>query len=256
MTSSQTSFDVNCDMGESFGNWTLGADEELMPLITSANVACGFHASDPLTMARTVSLAREHGVAIGAHPGYPDLLGFGRRRMPLDPDEAAAYVSYQVGALRAFTQAAGVELHHVKPHGAFYALLRDESSLAEAVADAIEQLAVGRFYWPGPAHGVKLCDLLADRGVKVVNEVYPDLTYDASGNVVIQRVKRETDLEFVKAQMLRFLSEGLVETEEGATVRIEAQSACIHGDGPNAVAVAQAVREAIEQSGRQVAPIE
>jgi UPF0271 protein len=173
--------------------------------------------------------------------------------MPLEPDEAAAYVRYQVGALRAFVEAAGLELHHVKPHGAFYALLRDDPSLAEAVAGAIEQLGTGCFYWPGPAHGVELCDVLAARGVRVVNEVYPDLAYDTGGNVVIERVKKETDLDFAAEQMRRFLADGVVQAQDGSMVEIEAESACIHGDGPNAAAVAAAVRRAIEDSGLRVA---
>src|SRR4051812_41909047 len=130
-------FDINCDLGESFGNWSLGNDEEVMPLVTSANVACGFHGGDPVTMQRTVALALRHGVAVGAHPGLPDLLGFGRRVMAISPDEAAAYVRYQAGALQAFLRAAGGGLDHVKPPGALFPGLPDHAALAPPAAPAL-----------------------------------------------------------------------------------------------------------------------
>ena len=250
-------FDVNSDIGESFGNWSMGNDEAVMPLITSANVACGFHAGDPLTMARTVELALRHGVAIGAHPGFPDLLGFGRRPMALSPEDAAAYVTYQAGALQAFLRARGAELHHVKPHGAFFALLRDDAALAGPVARAIRDLGERvMVLWPAPSEGIPLCDELRSLGVRVAGEIYPDLSYTPEGRIIIEREKAYTDVSYAAHQTRLFLSRGVVEAVDGSHVALSAESACIHGDGPNAVEVAEAVREAITAAGRRVAAVE
>ncbi|MCZ4491602.1 MAG: pxpA [Conexibacter sp.] len=250
----QRTFDINCDLGESFGNWSLGQDEEVMPLVTSANVACGFHAGDPVTMARTVALAMRHGVAVGAHPGLPDLLGFGRRLMAISPDDAAAYVRYQAGALQAFLRAAGGELNHVKPHGAFFELLRDRADLARPVAHAVRDLGDEvMVYWPAPAEGVPFCEKLGQLGVRVVGEIYPDLSYAPDGRLVIERSKVETDVAFAAHQTRLFIEEGVVEAVDGSRVPLTAGSACIHGDGPNAVAVARAVRHALTETGHQIA---
>jgi UPF0271 protein len=250
----ERTFDINCDLGESFGNWSLGHDEEVMPLVTSANVACGFHAGDPVTMARTVALAMRHRVAVGAHPGLPDLLGFGRRAMAISPDDAAAYVRYQAGALQAFLRAAGGELHHVKPHGAFFVALRDRADLARPVAQAVRDLGDEvMVYWPAPAEGVPFCEELGHLGVRVVGEIYPDLSYAPDGRLVIERSKAETDVEFAAHQTRLFIEEGVVEAVDGSRVPLTARSACIHGDGPNAVAVARAVRRALTETGRGIA---
>lgn len=253
---SEPSFDINCDLGESFGNWSLGRDEEVMPLITTANVACGFHGGDPVTMERTVALAMRHDVAVGAHPGFPDLLGFGRRAMAISPDDAAAYVRYQAGALQAFLRAEGGELHHVKPHGAFFSVLRDDATLAAPVARAIRALGEDvMVYWPAPADGVAFCEELRELGVRVVGEIYPDLSYDPDGKLVIQRSKAETDVDFAAHQTRLFIEEGVVEAVDGSQVRLQAESACIHGDGPNAVEVAHAVRGAVSERGRRIAAV-
>lgn len=247
--------DINCDLGESFGNWRLGDDAGVMPHVTSANIACGFHGGDPLVMAATAKLVAEHGVAAGAHPGYPDLLGFGRRQYRLTPEEAAAYIRYQTGALRAFLDAEGLALHHVKPHGALAFYLREDDSVAAAVAEAIAGFGDGVMaYFPAPTD-FPLCDELRARGVRVIGEIYPDLSYSPAGDLLIQRNKHETDIAFAASQVTRFLSEGVVEAQDGTPVTLEAESICVHGDGPNAVAVATAVREAVESAGRRVATI-
>lgn len=254
---SEQTFDINCDLGESFGNWALGNDEEVMPLLTSANVACGFHGGDPVTMERTVALAMRHGVAIGAHPGFPDLLGFGRRVMAVSPEEAAAYVRYQAGALQAFVRAAGGELHHIKPHGAFFAVLRDDAKLAAPVAQAVRDLGEDvMVYWPAPAEGVPFCEELGELGVRVVGEIYPDLSYAPDGKLIIQREKEQTDVDFAAHQTRLFIEEGVVEAVDGTRVPLTACSACIHGDGPNAVEVAHAVRRAVTDAGRRLATVE
>lgn len=254
---SAQSFDVNCDCGESFGNWALGRDAELLPLVTSANIACGFHGGDPVTMQQTVDLAVRHGVAIGAHPGLPDLLGFGRRVMAISPEDAAAYIRYQVGALNGFVEAAGGTLHHVKPHGAFFAILRDDAKLATAAAQAIRDVSADiMVYWPAPSENVPFCDALRQLGVRVVGEIYPDLSYTPEGKLIIQRTFHRTDVAFAAHQARLFLQEGVVEAEDGTRVPLNADSACIHGDGPDALEVAQAVRGAIADAGRTIAPVE
>ncbi|HEY6758433.1 MAG TPA: 5-oxoprolinase subunit PxpA [Baekduia sp.] len=250
------SFDINCDLGESFGNWSLGSDEEVMPLVTSANVACGFHAGDPVTMARTVALALRHGVAVGAHPGLPDLLGFGRRAMAISPEDAAAYVRYQAGALQAFLRAAGGELNHVKPHGAFFVELRDDAALARPVARAVRDLGDDvMVYWPAPVEGVPFCEELRGLGVRVVGEIYPDLSYAPDGRLVLERSKAQTDVAFAAHQTRLFLEKAVVEAVDGSYLPLSAGSACVHGDGPNAVAVAHAVRGAVTEAGRAIATV-
>ena len=249
------SMDINCDMGESFGNWNMGDDSGMMPRITTANVACGFHASDPVTMLETVALAKENNVTVGSHPGLPDLLGFGRRAMNITPQDAQAYVIYQTGALQAALQVHGMKLHHVKPHGAFYSILRSEEDLAEAVADGIARLAdTPMLYWPAPLDAA-LPVAARKKGIRVVGEIYPDLKYNPDGSLLIERAKHETDTAFAAAQVKRFVETGKVEAVDGTLVELEAESLCIHGDGPNATEVGDAVRAALEGIGCKIAPV-
>src|SRR6478736_5840981 len=181
-----TRIDLNADMGESYGRWTLGDDEALMPLLTSANIACGFHAGDPHVMRKTVELALEHGVGIGAHVSFPDLIGFGRRRMAATPEEVADYVVYQAGALAAFVEAAGGRLQHVKPHGALYTTIADSEKHAEAVAGAVASLGGDLILLMPPV----VAPAAAAAGVPFVPEGYVDLDYDAAGKLVLERAKR------------------------------------------------------------------
>ncbi|MGD9765689.1 MAG: LamB/YcsF family protein [Candidatus Binatia bacterium] len=247
--------DINCDMGESFGNWRMGNDAGMMPLITTANVACGFHAGDPVSMVNTCKLAGAHDVVVGSHPGLPDLLGFGRRAMNITPEDAYAYVVYQTGALQAALRANGMKLHHVKPHGAFYSVLRTNEALADAVADAIVAIADRpMLYWPAPTDAA-LPVAAAKRGVRVVGEIYPDLTYAPDGSLVLQRAKHVTDTAFAAAQVTRFVKTGKVETNDGSELALHAESLCIHGDGPNATQVGEAVRAALNELGCRIAPV-
>lgn len=249
------SMDINCDMGESFGNWVMGNDEGMMPHITTANVACGFHASDPLTMLETVKRAKQYGVAVGAHPGLPDLLGFGRRHMNITPEDAYSYVVYQVGALQAVLHVNEMTLHHVKPHGAFYSVLRTEVPLAEAVAEAIAELSdKPLLYWPAPTDSA-LPVAAKKRGIRVVGEIYPDLSYAPDGGLILQRAKHETDLDFAASQVKRYVETGSVEAVDGTEVALDAESICVHGDGPNGVEVAEAVGAALTGLGRKIEPI-
>jgi 5-oxoprolinase (ATP-hydrolysing) subunit A len=247
--------DINSDLGESFGNWRMGNDEAVIPEITSANVACGFHASDPVTMIRTVALCKQSGVEVGSHPGLPDLLGFGRRPIRITPDDCYAYVLYQTGALQAVLAAAGMTLHHLKPHGAFYSILREDEPLAAAFCEAaLALMPEPVVYWPeGPE--LALPRAARERGIRVVMEVYVDMDYAPDGSIVIQREKHETDIGKAAAQIRRFLEEGVVLANDGNLIPLEAESICVHGDGPNALEVIKALRRTIEDCGNSVAPL-
>jgi UPF0271 protein len=244
--------DINADLGESFGNWAMGNDEALIPEITSANVACGFHASDPLTMLETVRIAKRNNVAVGAHPGLPDLLGFGRRTMSVSGEDMYGYVVYQVGALQATLAVNGMKLHHVKAHGALYPMLRDSDELAEAVAEALVDLGSPLSYFPAPVATTAIGRALAARGLEVVGEIYPDLGYDDEAGLVLQRSKHHTDAAEAAAMVSRYLADGVVVSQSGKEIAVDAEGICVHGDGPNAAEVANAIRGAVEGAGCKV----
>ena len=249
------SIDINCDMGESFGNWVMGDDSGMMKRVTTANVACGFHASDPVTMLETVSLAKKNNVKIGSHPGLPDLLGFGRRVMNITAEDAHAYVVYQTGALQAALQVNGMDLNHIKPHGAFYSILKQDEIIAEAVADAIKCLSSSpMLYWPAPTDAA-LPTAAKKLGVRVIGEIYPDLQYDNDGSLVIQRKKHETDTDFAVKQVRQFVETGTVSSIEGRPVELEAESICIHGDGPNALEITDAIARELKELNCEIKSI-
>ena len=244
--------DINCDMGESFGRWTLGNDAALMPLITSANIACGWHAGDPATMRETVRLAVEHGVGIGAHVAFPDLLGFGRRRMDVSPEEVYEYTLYQAGALQAFAQAAGSRLQHVKPHGAFYVMCSQNQELCEALCRAIKAL--------GDDVALVMMGEIAPRaaaavGVPHASEGYVDLNYNAQGQLVLERRKQAWDPDEVARRAEELALEGRIRTVDGTDLHAQVQTICIHGDAPNAPDIARRVRERLTQAGVEVRPL-
>ena len=243
--------DLNADMGESYGRWTLGDDDALMPLLTSANIACGFHGGDPHVMRKTVALAVEHGVGIGAHVAFPDLIGFGRRRMAASPEEIGDYVVYQAGALRAFAEAAGARLQHVKPHGALYTTIVDSPEHAEAVAEAVAMLGPDVILLMPPEVG----RAAAAAGVPFVPEGYVDLDYDAEGKLVLERVKQLRNPEEMGERALRLVRDGTVPTIDGGELELAVTSICVHGDAPNAPAIARAIRQALEGAGIQLAPL-
>jgi 5-oxoprolinase (ATP-hydrolysing) subunit A len=244
------SIDINCDCGESFGNWSLGADDALLPMITTANVACGFHGGDPLVMQRTVGTARRNGVSVGAHPGLPDLVGFGRRKMDITPDEAYALVVYQVGALKAFLEAEGMKLHHVKPHGALYVMLHDQEEVAAAVARAIVDTCPDpMLYWPAPVEMHALPRAARALGIDIVGEVYFDLLYDDHARLIVERKKTAKDPADIAARVRRFAREGAIVSVGGKTIPIDARTVCIHGDGPNALEIAATVLSVLREEG-------
>jgi UPF0271 protein len=245
-----STIDVNCDCGESFGNWPMGADDAIMPLITTANVACGFHGGDPLVMRKTVALAAENGVAVGAHPGLPDLAGFGRRKMDITPDDAYAMVVYQVGALTAFLSARGMALHHVKPHGALYVMLHDQEEVAAAVAEAIRDTCPAPLlYWPAPVEMHALPRAARKLGIDVVGEVYFDLGYSDEAKLIVERRKTAKDLDDVARRLRRFLAEGVIESVNGTAIPLAAETICVHGDGPNSVDIARTVKSVLAAEG-------
>ena len=234
--------DINCDMGESFGLYKMGDDEGIMPYITVANVACGFHASDPVVMRKTVRLAKAHGVRVGAHPSLPDLQGFGRREMKMRPDELTACIIYQVGALKAFLDAEGMALNHIKPHGSLYGMAARDDAVAGAVADAAQTFGVPVFGMAGTAHE----KVYGGRGLAFIPEFYADLGYDKNGGLIITREHGAVDPAESAARCVRAVKEGLVASVEGTDIPVRAESICVHSDTPNAVDVAKAVREALE----------
>lgn len=243
--------DLNADMGESFGMYKLGHDEEFMKYITSANVACGFHAGDYSVMKRTVQLAKDYKVQVGAHPGLPDLQGFGRREMTLTPDEVYNLVVYQVGALKAFTEAAGMRLHHVKPHGSLYGMAHRMEPVAEAICHAIRDIDP-QMYLYIMKKGV-IAAIAHSLGLKSVYELYSDIGYDAEGNLVITRVHDAHEPEWVANRVKRMVIENKVTALDGTEIAIEGNSICVHCDTPGAIAIIKAVRKALTDSGHTLA---
>lgn len=241
--------DLNCDLGESFGTWQMGDDEALLPLISSANIACGFHAGDPDIMRRTVALALAHDVAIGAHVSLHDLQGFGRREIPVSAEQAHAITLYQIGALHAFAQAAGTRLTHVKPHGALYNMAARDRSLADAIARAVHQFDP-RLLLVGLA-GSALIDAARALELPVAAEAFADRRYLADGSLqprgqvgaVIDDVTQATE------QALGIARDGAVQTVDGRQIALHADTLCLHGDGPHAVGLARQLRAGLEAAG-------
>jgi UPF0271 protein len=241
--------DLNCDMGESFGAYSLGHDEAILPFITSANIACGYHAGDPAVMKRTVRLALQHGVAIGAHPGLPDLVGFGRREMAVSPEEAYDMTIYQLGALAAFVRAEGGTVHHVKPHGALYNMAAVNPVLAEALAEAVYRVQPEAYLY-GLA-GSALISAGQKLGLSVAHEVFADRTYQPNGTLTPRRQPNAliTDPAAAIGQVIRMVKEGCVQALSGEDVTIQADTVCIHGDGAHALEFAQQIRTRLREEG-------
>ena len=238
--------DLNCDMGESYGRWTLGNDEEVMPHLTSANLACGFHAGDPHIMRRSVALAQRYGVAIGAHPGLPDLIGFGRRVLNVSPQELKDYIHYQTGALSAFARAAGTSLQHVKPHGVQYTMYERNLDLARACAEAVQELDADLIL-------MTMADTKFDAearktGVRVAGEGFADRPYTREKELVWPRTVI-TDPHQAAEQAVTMAKEGKVRTVDGDLVDVNVQTICVHGDTPGAEKIVAAVRQLLEQEG-------
>ncbi|WP_148883601.1 LamB/YcsF family protein [Thermococcus aciditolerans] len=247
--------DLNSDLGESFGRYKLGLDEEVMNYITSANVATGWHAGDPIVIRRTVRLAKEKGVAVGAHPGYPDLLGFGRRYMKLSPEEARNYTLYQIGALYAFTRAEGIELQHVKPHGALYNALVKEEELARAVIEGIADFDRNLIFVA--LSGSRSAEIAEEMGVKVAHEVFADRAYNPDGTLVPRSKPGAVihEEEAIAERVVSMVKDGGVRAINGEWVELKADSICVHGDNPKAVEIAARIRKVLEEEGVRVVPM-
>jgi UPF0271 protein len=246
---------INADMGESFGPWVMGLDEHVMPYVDLANVACGFHASDPHVIRRTVRLAIEHGVKVGAHPAYPDLVGFGRRSIACSPDEVEDLVLYQIGALAGICQAEGTRLHYVKPHGALYNDMTKDPELFEAVVRAIRDFDDTLPLMTMAARDNRMEKEIADRlGVSLWFEAFADRAYDSDGRLVSRKVAGAVhhDTDVIIDQAVRIAKREPLTAADGSDLVLEADTLCVHGDNDASIAAVKAIRQAIRalETGR------
>jgi 5-oxoprolinase (ATP-hydrolysing) subunit A len=250
-----SSIDLNCDLGESFGPYTIGADAEVMASITSANIACGYHGGDPAVMRRTLQLVRDAGVSAGAHPGLPDLAGFGRREMRVSPQEVEDMVLYQIGALAAIAQAEGVRLRHVKPHGALYNMAAKERALAEAIARAVAAFDSSLSLF-GPPRS-ELIRAGAGCGLRVVPEGFADRAYEPDGSLTPRShagaVIHESDA--VVRRAVRMAVDSKVRTNSGSELDLHVETICVHGDTPGAQSLTRAIRSGLERAGVAIAAV-
>ena len=247
--------DLNSDMGESFGKYKLGNDEEIMKNVSSANIACGFHAGDPHVLKYTIKLAKETGTAVGAHPGLPDLIGFGRRSMDVSPDELYDYCVYQIGAVQAFCKSVGVDMQHVKCHGILEMMTTQRPELAEAIAAAIKDIDPNLLYMT--IAGTRLYQTCKAAGLRVAGEAYGDRAYNEDGTLVSRKLPNSvlTDPATVAERITQFIETGTMPTYEGGAVKIDAQSICMHGDTPGAAELVKALREKLDNQGIGVVPV-
>jgi UPF0271 protein len=252
-----TYIDINCDMGESYGRWVLGADEEIMPNITSANIACGFHAGEPHVMRKTVDLCVQHGVAVGAHPGLPDLMGFGRRRMEVSPQEIKDIHRYQVGALAAFAQAAGTTLQHVKAHGIQYFMFEENLPLGRASGEQVLELDP-KLILMTMAMTKYDAEVRKIPGLRVAAEGFADRVYADDGQLVSRKLGKDalvSDPAKAADQAVRMVMEQKVRTITGKIIDAKVETICIHGDSPGAEKIVAAVRDGLVKAGATVKPL-
>jgi UPF0271 protein len=247
--------DLNSDVGESFGAYTIGQDPILLPHVTSANVACGFHAGDPGVMRATIALAKQHGVAVGAHPGFPDLVGFGRRDLHATPREVEDFVVYQIGALAAIAAAQGVALQHVKPHGALFNMAARDAALADAIARATAAVDRSLILFGLPAS--ELIRAGERAGLRTACEAFADRAYHRDGTLVSRRLPGAVihDADVVEARVLRMATDRTVDAVDGSVVRLDIDTICVHGDTRGAADLAARIRRALDASGVHVKPV-
>ncbi|MEB8126716.1 5-oxoprolinase subunit PxpA [Staphylococcus succinus] len=241
--------DLNCDLGEAFGNYSFGGDEQIIPLITSANVACGFHAGDQHVMNQTIKRAKEHNIGIGAHPGLPDLQGFGRRNMDLSPDEIYDIVIYQLGALSGFCKIHNVKINHVKPHGALYQMGARDKDIAHAIAQAVYDFDESLYYV-----GLSNTLLISEAkkiGLKTASEVFADRRYEDDGQLVSRKADDAliTDTKEAIAQVVKMVKSKSVITKNNREIDIEADTICVHGDGAHALEFVSEIKERLSKEG-------
>ncbi len=247
--------DLNCDLGESFGNYKIGMDEEVIPLISSANVACGYHASDPIVMQKTIAMTKKFGTAVGAHPGFPDLMGFGRRNLSVSPAEAKAYTLYQLGALDAFCRTQGVKLQHVKPHGALYNMAAKDYELARGICEAIYEFDKDLIVLA--LSGGQLIRAGQDIGLRTALEFFSDRAYEEDGTLVNRRKEGAviTDENEALARVVRMIKENKLTAITGKDISIKADSVCVHGDGVKALEFVEKIREKLTDEQIAIKPL-
>ncbi|MGQ9506232.1 MAG: LamB/YcsF family protein [Candidatus Bathycorpusculaceae bacterium] len=248
--------DINCDLGESYGTFKVGNDKKIMPHITSANIACGFHAGDPNIMMQTVNLAKKHGVAVGAHPGYPDLLGFGRREMHLTLEEIKNYTIYQVSALQGFAKIAGLNLQHVKPHGALYNTAVKDEKTSKGIVDAVKVLDKNLIIFAPP--NSTLAKVAANAGLRVAYEFFADRAYNADGTLVSRKQPNSiiTEPSTVLKRTLKVIREGKVLAANGEPVTLgKVHTICVHGDTPTAIKLTEIIKKELSKSGVEVTSV-
>ena len=247
--------DLNSDLGESFGSYKIGGEEEIFPYITSANVACGFHASDPCVMDQTIASAKTAGIQVGAHPGFPDLMGFGRRNMSVTPKEAYDYVLYQIGALDGFLRAHGMKMQHVKPHGALYNMAGKDEALAEGICKAVKDFDDNLIVLA--LAGSKLASKAEEMNLRVAAEYFADRAYEADGSLRNRRLEGSmiTDEDEALNRTIRMIKENKVKTYDGSDITLNAQSICVHGDGEKAVLFVQRIRAKLAEEGVEIKPL-
>jgi UPF0271 protein len=247
--------DFNCDMGESFGPYHLGNDEEMMQYITSANIACGYHAGDPHVMRKTVELAKKYDIGIGAHPSFPDLIGFGRRHMNCTPSEIKDYVTYQLGALREFASVYGLRLQHCKPHGALYMMAMEDEKYARSILEAIAAIDPQTIVFA--LNNSAVVEVGKQMGIPVAKEVYSDREHTSTGSIVLTR-KGPIIRDFAEMaeRVVRMIKEGVVLSHTGEEVPVQADSICIHGDTPNASELAKAIVTALLEHSIQIVSVQ
>jgi len=251
----RTGVDLNCDMGESFGRYKLGLDEEVIKLISSANVGCGFHGGDPHVMRNTVAMAKEHGVGVGAHPGLPDLIGFGRREMKVTPEEVKDYFIYQIGALKAFVEVAGMKLQHVKMHGALDSMARDDDELTRAMCEATGEISSDLIWL---AHsGARGGEIARSVGLNVVQEVYADRAYNADKSLVSRKLPGAVlkDPQEIGTRIKQLIDTGTMTTIDGKTLELEFDSICVHGDTPGALELIRRIRDILADQDIAIKPM-
>lgn len=247
---SRRSIDISSDIGEGFGNYTFGNDEEIIKYISSANVACGFHAGDPITMRKTVLLAQKNNVAVGAHVGFPDLLGFGRRVMEISSEECRDYVVYQIGALRAFVEASGMKLQHANAHGALSSLCNSREEIAKAMVEAVKEVDPNLYFMSRP--GLLPYKIAQEAGLRVKSFIGVDIQYLPDGSFVIERHKKEVDPADVVKRVKKILTEGRVEAVGGGYYEIRPDTLLVHGDNPKAIENLRVLRSELEKTGIQI----
>jgi UPF0271 protein len=250
--------DLNSDVGESFGAYKLGLDEEVIPHITSANIACGFHGGDPGVMRKTISLAKQYRVEVGAHPGFPDLIGFGRRNMDATPDEIQDYIVYQTGALMAFALCERLKLQHVKAHGALYNMAVANPKIWEAMAEAVAKIDQEIILvLLASSRGEPLLEIGRRCGIRIAFEAFPDRAYNKNGSLVSRREKGAVihDHEIVAQRALKMALEGKVIAIDGTEIDLKANTLCVHGDNPAAVQMVKKIREGLKAAGVEVTPM-